>query len=95
MWGLEVEVRADWCSPRVMGERLAQEKDRDNTGYGLRNAFGSVRAVTDTPEKFKEEPCEKRAATARLSVTVLPATQFKLVRGYMLSLQVVQQIIQC
>lgn len=91
MWGLEVEVRADWYSPRVMGERLAQEKDRDNTGYGLRNAFGSVRAVTDTPEKFKEEPCEKRAATARLSVTVLPAT----VRGYMLSLQVVQQIIQC
>lgn len=40
-----------------------------------------MKTIGDTHEKFKEEPCEKRATTIRLSVVVLPTTLLKPLQG--------------
>ena len=71
---------------------LLMERTVKSFDYRLRNACGRVKAIIGIPEKFKEEPCKKTAATASLSVTVIPTTQFKPPHGYKGSLRVVWPI---
>lgn len=87
-----------WCSLACKNhgtlgrQALLMKRTLETFGYRLRNVFGSVKALTDIPEKFKEEPCKKKAAITRPTVTVLPTIQFKPLHGCMVSLQTVQQI---
>lgn len=81
---------------RVVEDRLIHEKDLEIIGYlSEEKCLWEHEGDYDTPEKFKEELGKKRAATTRLSGTVLPTTPFKPVHGYKVSLQAVQQIVQC
>lgn len=90
---MQTGAAGESCRSRKTG--LLMKRTLKSSAYRLRIAFGRVKAVIDIPEKFKEEPCKKPAATASRSGTVFPTTQVKPLHGCKVSLPVVQQITGC